>query len=81
MIEKFHNVIIGSNVAGSINYFYRKKYNELNKKNMGTIVIAKDEGNWINDLYEGYGSYKWADGRKFTGNFKNGNKNGQGQFS
>ena len=39
------------------------------------------EGGYVNDLYEGFGIYRWPSGDKYEGNFKGGKKNGQGLWT
>ena len=34
----------------------------------------------MNDKKEGFGTFEWADGRKFKGYWKNGKQNGEGEF-
>lgn len=34
----------------------------------------------MNDIREGFGVYKWVDGRKYIGEWKNGVQHGQGEF-
>jgi hypothetical protein len=37
-------------------------------------------GQFVNDHYQGQGTYRWSDGTKFVGGFFAGNKHGQGTF-
>jgi hypothetical protein len=38
------------------------------------------DGEWVNGMYVGKGTYKWADGRVYTGHFKNSQQNGDGHL-
>ena len=39
------------------------------------------EGSFVDDLYEGYGVYKWPDGSIYKGNYKGGKFHGQGVWT
>lgn len=41
----------------------------------------KYEGEYKNDLKEGYGSFWWPNGRKYEGQWLNGKQHGQGQYT
>lgn len=41
---------------------------------------AKYEGQWKNDLQDGYGVESWSDGSKYEGGYKEGMKHGKGTY-
>jgi len=57
---------------GSIQDF--EKGNRLN-------ASAIYEGNWINELFDGYGKLTYPSGSKYEGNWKTGKKNGKGKLT
>jgi hypothetical protein len=38
-------------------------------------------GEWVNDKFEGHGTYRYHYGAKYVGQFRNGLRNGQGTFT
>jgi hypothetical protein len=38
-------------------------------------------GEWLNDKFEGQGTYRYRDGSKYVGQFSNNRRNGQGTFT
>ena len=39
------------------------------------------EGNWVNDVINGYGKYTWSSGNVYEGNWKNDARNGYGKIT
>jgi hypothetical protein len=50
---------------------------ELHKDYKGDVL----EGEWLNGLQHGQGTYTYANGDKYVGNFKNGKSHGQGTYT
>jgi len=44
------------------------------------VVMAEYEGHWSEDVINGHGSYKWADGSSYEGNFLDGKMHGYGRY-
>lgn len=42
---------------------------------------AKYEGQWKDDLQDGYGIETWADGSRYEGHYKMGKKHGNGTYT
>jgi hypothetical protein len=42
---------------------------------------ARYEGNWKNDLQDGWGVESWADGSQYEGEYKEGMKHGKGKYT
>ena len=38
-------------------------------------------GEWLDDKFDGQGTYSFRDGKKYTGQFRNNRRNGQGRFT
>ena len=46
-----------------------------------TETAAHYSGEWVNDKFEGQGSYRYRDGRKYVGQFSKNQRHGQGTFT
>jgi len=47
----------------------------------GTETGARYDGEWLNDKFEGFGTYRYYGGAKYVGQFSNNRRNGQGTFT
>ena len=50
----------------------------------GILVVAQGsryEGDWVNDVQEGYGEEYFTDGTTYQGSYQNGHKHGPGKFT
>ena len=46
-----------------------------------TNTGARYAGEWVNDKFEGQGTYVYREGAKYTGEFRNNRRNGKGTFT
>ena len=60
----------------------KENINQPEIKNEKEIITESDsgfyEGDYINNVKEGNGRFKWANGKIYIGPFRNGNPNGNG---
>lgn len=42
--------------------------------------FPRQQGNWKNSQYDGYGVYKWVDGSSYTGQWEENNMHGVGEY-
>lgn len=70
--------VLSANLSGQ--YLGECKDGLANGKGIA-VGIDKYDGQFVNGLPEGKGTYIWADGSKYKGDWKNGKRNGQGTFT
>jgi len=63
-----------------VRHGYGKQVFSADTTSKETVVMAEYEGHWSEDVINGHGNYKWADGSSYEGNFLDGKMHGYGRY-